>query len=99
MFRPGGKLITRPPVIAVTDTPLTGIPHDRKTGIISTGQEIFSSDKDGRIYYDVGSTPTLIGTVGSNPFLYPYKGAMMICDGGILKYCDSHSASRSVINV
>jgi len=86
-FRPGGKLITRPPVVAVTDTPLTGAPHDRKTATFTSGKAIISSDKDGRVYYDSGDTPTLISTVEGTPFLFPYKGAMLICDGSYLKYC------------
>jgi len=88
MFRPGGKLVTRPVLEAVT-TVAIGVPCDRKTGNITSGQEVFSADVDGKIYYDVGTVPTLIGTVGVKPFLLPYKGAMLIMDGGMLKYCDT----------
>ena len=88
MFRPQGKLVTRPAIKAITDTAI-GIPHDRKTAALTSGQYVFSSDKDGKVYYDVGNTPTLIGTVAAAPFLFPYKGAMLVCDGSFLKYCDT----------
>jgi hypothetical protein len=90
MFKPGGKVITRPAIIAVTDTAI-GTPCDRKTGSLPSGQYVFSADTDGKVYYDVSDTPTLIGTVAAAPFLYPYKGAMLICDGSYLKYCDTTS--------
>ena len=90
MFRPQGKLVNRPALVRVTDTAI-GTPTDRKTANLLSGQYVFSADTSGKIYYDVGSTPTLIGTVSGEPFLLPYKGAVLIMDGSYLKYCTDTS--------
>lgn len=84
----GGKLITRPPLIKASDTAISGSVVASEYAILESGGYTIVAGSDFKLYWMNGKTPTLIGTAEGIPYLIPFHGACLICDGSFLKFID-----------
>uniref|UniRef100_A0A6H1ZT48 Uncharacterized protein n=1 Tax=viral metagenome TaxID=1070528 RepID=A0A6H1ZT48_9ZZZZ len=92
----GGQLETRPAINKHTSTAITGkaIKFIARCPIGATNYELLV-DEDDKLYYINSGTPTQIGSaLEDEAYIFPYKGAAVICDGSYLKYIDGVSSIK-----
>lgn len=88
-----GGLVTRDPIVVETDFAVDSnaavVVYDRAP--ISGTDRIIMVDENGLVYYNDAGTPTQIGSLvleSGSVTATPFMGAMILFDGGYIKYLD-----------